>query len=96
MKYRIGGRLESWLDRRTEEQVRSDARRLAVNTTQSFGERLRVLRQFAGLFQRDIVQYLGWPQDRMSDLECGRINAADTELEQLAEFFGVPSGDLRE
>lgn len=88
MTYRIGGRLEKWLERRVTEETRREAVEI-LNAGGSFGERLRQLRHLAGLHQKDIVQQLRLPQDRMSDLERGNREPTEHELSGIADLFGI-------
>lgn len=88
MVYRIGGRLETWFERCVTDSTRRKVVEIA-GSEKSFSERIRKLRLFAGVHQKDLVQYLRLPQDRMSDLERGHRQATEDEIAALADFFGI-------
>jgi ribosome-binding protein aMBF1 (putative translation factor) len=92
--YGIEGPLEVWLEKRSDPSVREATARVA-KTGGSVGERLRLLREFSGLRQRDVVWKLGLPQDRICHIERGRRIPTDQEFAQLAELFVVDQEKLR-
>ena len=92
--FRIGGGIQSWTERRNAPDIQRELHRIAT-AEQTVAERLRSLRQFAGLRQRDVVQYLKLPQDRVSNLERSRVTPTDAEYRTLAELFGVSEDLLR-
>lgn len=59
-----------------------------------FASRLRVLRQAAGLSQRELAERLGKPQASLSRLESGRRSATLEDLYCLAEAFRLTLAEL--
>ena len=56
---------------------------------QIFGERLRALREKAGLTQEQLAKSLNINRGTLRTYECGRIPGIDT-LDLAAKYFGVP------
>lgn len=92
--YKIGGRMETWEERRSHSGVRKHACEIAGRAT-NFADRVLSLRQFAGLYQRDVRDVLRLPQDRMTKFEQGHAEPTEAEYEALAAFFGIPVDQLR-
>ncbi|RZS44593.1 helix-turn-helix protein [Herbihabitans rhizosphaerae] len=53
-------------------------------------QRLRVLRQDAGLTGRELAGTTGWPSSKISKIEGGRQTPADDDLRAWARACGVP------
>lgn len=56
---------------------------------QIFGERLRALREKAGLTQEQLAKSLNINRGTLRTYECGRVPGIDT-LDLAAKYFGVP------
>lgn len=63
-----------------------------MNTT--IGQRIKVLREVAGLNQTQIAQFLGVDQSYISKCENGERQFRMDLLEQLGNLFGVSLHDL--
>ena len=56
-----------------------------------FGNRLRRLREDAGLSGKQLAERLGWPASKVSRLENGRQTASVADVEAWTEALGVPA-----
>ena len=54
-------------------------------------ERLRVIRESAGLSQSDLARKLAWPQQRISAIEAGARRVDVLEFFSLTKALGLPS-----
>ncbi|MDR7302237.1 helix-turn-helix domain-containing protein [Haloactinomyces albus] len=63
---------------------------------QDFGERLRRLRDEAGLTGRDLAASLGWPHSKISKLENGKQTAEDADVIAWVGAIGQPESVERE
>lgn len=58
------------------------------------GQKVKQLREQAGLSQAQIAQFLGVDQSNISKCEKGERQFQVDQLERLGNLFGVPLGDL--
>ena len=63
-------------------------------TNKSIGQKVKNLREKAGLNQMQIAQFLGVDQSNISKCEKGERQFQVDHLERLGSLFGVPLGDL--
>lgn len=63
---------------------------------QHFGERLRRLRDEAGVTGRDLAASLGWPHSKISKLENGKQTAEDSDVVAWVAALGEPASVERE
>lgn len=56
---------------------------------ESFGDRLRRLRDERGLYAKDVAQRAGWSQQTISNLETGLQDPTVLCLEALADVLGT-------
>ena len=63
-------------------------------TNISIGQKIKVLREKAGLNQGQIAQFLGVDQSNISKCEKGERQFQVDHLERLGSLFGVSLGDL--
>ncbi len=55
------------------------------------GERIRLVREACLMTQTDLAQAAGLGQGRVSDLEAGRIDASDVNVDAIARATGYPA-----
>ncbi|MFJ5231034.1 helix-turn-helix domain-containing protein [Kitasatospora sp. NPDC088391] len=62
----------------------------------ALGQRLRDIRQDAGLSARELADRAGWHESKCSKLQSGRTTPTDTDLRTWTTICGVPklAGDL--
>jgi len=60
----------------------------------SIGQKVKALREKAGLNQRQIAQFLEVDQSTISKCEKGERQFQVDHLERLGSLFGLPLGDL--
>lgn len=58
------------------------------------GQKVKTIREKAGLNQSQIAQFLGVDQSNISKCEKGERQFQVDHLERLSNLFGVPLGDL--
>jgi transcriptional regulator with XRE-family HTH domain len=63
-------------------------------TNISIGNKVKALREKAGLNQMQIAQFLGVDQSTISKCEKGERQFQVNDLERLGDLFGVSLGDL--
>lgn len=59
-----------------------------------FGEKIRMLREQAGLNQTQLGIKLGMTQRKLSYIECGKYEPGLEDIRVLCRFFGVSSDYL--
>ena len=64
-------------------------------TNTMIGQKVKALREKAGLNQGQIAQFLGVDQSNISKCEKGERQFQVDHLERLGSLFGVSLGDLR-
>ncbi|SHG69165.1 helix-turn-helix domain-containing protein [Streptoalloteichus hindustanus] len=60
------------------------------------GERLRVLREAAGIAAEDAARKLEWYRAKISKVETGAVRVTDAEVERLLELYRVGSAEARQ
>ena len=63
---------------------------MAFSPQRAFGERIRVLRQAAGMTQDDLAERCGLFRTYMSRIETGKANPTLTMIHALAQSLDVP------
>jgi ribosome-binding protein aMBF1 (putative translation factor) len=58
------------------------------------GQRVRGLREKAGLSQQALADHLSWDQPHLARIERGRVEPSLKSLRKLADFFGIDLGAL--
>lgn len=57
---------------------------------QTFGERLRIAREYVGLKQEDVARHLSIPRSALSHIEAGQRKVDALELARMAKLYQRP------